>query len=126
MAFLAAVAVYLSLLRKQVGAFPIFLRLLPFAIALPYIANTSGWLLTETGRQPWIVYGVLRTQDAVSSTVTGGTVLTSLIAFALVYASLMVADVYLLAKFAAQGPESHADAEQGPAEPAPSGGGEWT
>jgi cytochrome d ubiquinol oxidase subunit I len=124
LALLAAIAVYLSWLRKRVGAFPIFLRLLPFAVALPYIANTCGWLLAETGRQPWIIYGVLRTQDAVSATVTGGMVLTSLIAFAVVYASLMAADVYLLTKFAAQGPETPAHLEPDLAEPVPSGGGE--
>jgi cytochrome d ubiquinol oxidase subunit I len=76
-----------------------FLRLLPLAIILPYLANTGGWLLTELGRQPWIVYGLKKTADAVSPTLTPGMVLFSLLAFILVYAALMVADIYLLAKY---------------------------
>ena len=76
-----------------------FLRLLPLAIILPYLANTGGWLLTELGRQPWIVYGVKKTADAVSPTLTPGMVLFSLLAFIIVYAALMVADIYLLAKY---------------------------
>jgi len=73
---------------------------LPLAIALPYIANTAGWILTEMGRQPWIVFGVLRVEDAVSPNVPGGMVLASLIGFTLLYGVLMAADVYLLAKYA--------------------------
>ena len=67
---------------------------------LPYLANSAGWILTEMGRQPWIVFGVLKTQDAVSPNVAGGMVLASLIGFTLLYGALMVADVYLLAKYA--------------------------
>ncbi len=80
------------------------LSLFPFFIALPYLANTTGWLLTETGRQPWAVFGVLKTADAISPTVTVGLVLTSLIVFTLLYGGLMAADVYLLVKFAKAGP----------------------
>jgi cytochrome d ubiquinol oxidase subunit I len=76
-----------------------FLLLLPLATILPYLANTGGWLLTELGRQPWIVYGLLRTADGVSPTLTPGMVWFSLLAFALVYAALLVADVYLLTKY---------------------------
>jgi cytochrome d ubiquinol oxidase subunit I len=77
-----------------------FLWLLPWTIALPYIANTSGWLLTELGRQPWIVFGLMKTESGVSPTVSAGMVLLSLVSFTLLYGALMVADVYLLAKYA--------------------------
>jgi cytochrome d ubiquinol oxidase subunit I len=77
-----------------------------WGIILPYVANTSGWLLTETGRQPWVVHGLLRTEDAGSPTLTGAMVLFTLIGFALIYGLLMFADVYLLVKFAAAGPET--------------------
>jgi cytochrome bd ubiquinol oxidase subunit I len=77
-----------------------FLRVLPFAIALPYLGNSAGWIFTEMGRQPWIVFGLQKTADAVSPTVTAGEVLFSLVVFTLLYGALMVADVYLLAKFA--------------------------
>lgn len=73
------------------------------AMALPYLANTMGWLMTEIGRQPWIVVGLLKTSSAVSPTVNAGEVLFSLIAFALVYGGLIVADVYLMTKFARAG-----------------------
>jgi cytochrome d ubiquinol oxidase subunit I len=80
-----------------------FLLLLPWAMVLPYLSNTSGWLLTEVGRQPWIVFGLMKTQDAVSPGVSTGTVAASLAAFALVYATLIGVDVYLLNKFARRG-----------------------
>jgi cytochrome d ubiquinol oxidase subunit I len=99
MVALAAWALY-RVLRDRVSAPLGLLRLLPLAIALPYIANTAGWILTEMGRQPWIVFGVLKTQDAVSPNVPAGMVLASLLGFTLLYGVLMVADVYLLAKYA--------------------------
>jgi cytochrome bd ubiquinol oxidase subunit I len=80
-----------------------FLALFPWAIALPYIANSAGWMMTEMGRQPWIVFGLLKTEDAFSTAITPGMVLTTLILFTLLYGVLMVADVYLLSKFARAG-----------------------
>jgi cytochrome d ubiquinol oxidase subunit I len=80
------------------------LRWLPFAIALPYLSNSTGWILTELGRQPWVVYGKLKTAEAFSPNLTSGMVLTSLIGFTLVYGLLMVADIYLLTKYAKAGP----------------------
>ncbi len=77
---------------------------LTFAIILPYLANTAGWLLTEMGRQPWVVYGLLRTADAVSPNVTAAQVLTTLIGFTIVYGVLIVVDVILLYKIAKAGP----------------------
>jgi len=79
-------------------------RIFPYTIALPYIANTSGWLMTELGRAPWVVYGVMKIEDAISPTVSGGMVLFTLIAFTLIYASLMGATIYLLRKYAIAGP----------------------
>jgi cytochrome d ubiquinol oxidase subunit I len=89
-----------------------FLKLLPWAIALPYMANSAGWILTEVGRQPWIVYGLMRTEDGVSLAVSAGTVLLSLLLFVLLYASLMVAAVYLLAKYARKGEGSEEGAPE--------------
>jgi cytochrome d ubiquinol oxidase subunit I len=101
MIILALVSVYLDRTGKHEKN-PVFLRLLGWSFFLPYIANTAGWLLTELGRQPWIVYGLQRTADAVSPNVPATTVLFSLIGFAAVYGVLMVADVYLLVKYARQ------------------------
>ena len=80
-----------------------------WAIALPYIANSTGWIFTEIGRQPWIVFGLQKTADAVSPNVSAGTVLFSLVAFTLLYAVLMVADVYLLKKYAKPAMPKHRD-----------------
>lgn len=77
-----------------------FLKLLPYAIVLPYAANTTGWLLTELGRQPWIVFGLMRVENAISPNVPAGNVLFSLILFTLLFAGLMVADLWLLWKYA--------------------------
>lgn len=81
-----------------------FIGLFPFAIALPYLANTSGWIFTEMGRQPWVVMGLMKTEDAFSPNLTPGMVLTTLIVFTLVYLVLIAADVYLLNKYARNGP----------------------
>ena len=97
MALLALYGLYL-VLRDEIRPRGWFIRWLPLAIALPYLANTTGWLMTEWGRQPWIVFGLMQTSEAVSPNVPGGAVLASLLGFTLVYGVLMVADIYLLAK----------------------------
>lgn len=76
---------------------------LVWMIVLPYIANTTGWILTETARQPWVVHGLMQTQSAISPNLTAGTVLISLIGFVLIYAVLMGVDLFLLLKFAKAG-----------------------
>ena len=58
------------------------------------------------GRQPWIVQGLLRTEDATSPNVTSGMVLITLIGFVIIYAALMIADIYLLSQFAKAGPDA--------------------
>jgi cytochrome d ubiquinol oxidase subunit I len=85
-----------------------FLNWFPIAIAFPYLANSSGWILTEMGRQPWVVYGLLKTSDAVSPMLKTqpGMVLSSLVIFTLLYAVLMIADAYLLVKYAKAGPQA--------------------
>ena len=74
------------------------------ALFLPYLANTTGWLLTEMGRQPWVVYGLLRTADAYSPNLTAGMAMTSLVLFTVIYGVLMVVDISLLVKTAKAGP----------------------
>ncbi|MGD2206441.1 MAG: cytochrome ubiquinol oxidase subunit I [Anaerolineae bacterium] len=107
MPLLVLVALYL-VLRDRLDGQRWFLRILPWAVFLPYIANTAGWVLTEVGRQPWIVFGLMQVQDAVSPSVGTGAVLFSLLAFALLYGALMAADVFLLLKFARQGTTTEA------------------
>ena len=87
----------------QMDTTPLLLALLVPALALPHVANAAGWLFTEMGRQPWIVFGLLKTADAVSPNVSAAEVAFSLGLFTLLYGALLVADFYLLAKFARAG-----------------------
>ncbi len=84
-----------------------YLRPLTYAWPLGFIAILAGWWVTETGRQPFIVYGILRTLDAVSP-VTFGAVLTSLILFVLVYSSVFSMGILYINKLIEKGPEGKA------------------
>jgi cytochrome d ubiquinol oxidase subunit I len=98
--------------RRKLEASPGYLKIMLYAIPLPYIALQAGWIVTEVGRQPWIVYGLMRTKDAVSP-LAGSQVAISLAAFILVYASLGAIAFYLIAKQARRGPEPLAAAAHG-------------
>jgi cytochrome d ubiquinol oxidase subunit I len=96
------------------------LWVLMLAFPFPYIANTAGWMTTELGRQPWLVYGILRTADGASPTVHAGTVLFTLIGFCGLYFVLGLLFLYLIGREVAHGPASldepgrpHAIAEGG-------------
>ncbi|MDO9307862.1 MAG: cytochrome ubiquinol oxidase subunit I [Deltaproteobacteria bacterium] len=82
-----------------------FLTLMVFAIPAPYLAEQFGWLVAEFGRQPWIVYGVLKTADAVSKSITSTQVILSLIGFTVLYGLLGAIDIFLLVKYAKKGPD---------------------
>jgi cytochrome d ubiquinol oxidase subunit I len=94
------------------------LRILPWLIPLPYLANQLGWTIAELGRQPWIVYGMMRTSDAVSPLAVSQ-VGVSLVAFILVYSLLGVVDFYLLWKFARLGVVEEAAVPAGAQAPQP-------
>lgn len=83
---------------------PLVLKAAVATIVMPYIANSTGWYVAEAGRQPWIVYGLQRVEQAVSPTVTAASIWISLIGFTLIYGILAVIGLYLLGKFARQGP----------------------
>lgn len=104
---------YMAYKKKQFTKLMLF-KFLPFTAILPYMGNTSGWLLTEMGRQPWVVYGVLKTEDAVSPNLTQGEILISLIGFGVIYGVLMLADIYLLAKYSKAGPDKEESLDQIP------------
>jgi cytochrome d ubiquinol oxidase subunit I len=94
--------------RNRLIDSPKYLKLMLLSIPLPYIAAESGWIVTEVGRQPWIVYGLIKTSDAVSPIATSQ-VLTTLIAFILVYGLLGATGFYLIGKNALKGPETMTD-----------------
>lgn len=81
-----------------------YLMIMMAAIPLPYIAIEAGWILAEVGRQPWIVYGLMRTADA-ASPISSAQVISSLVAFVLVYGLLGAVGYYLIGKNAITGPE---------------------
>jgi cytochrome d ubiquinol oxidase subunit I len=89
--------------RDRVDGSRALLALLVPGVALPYIAHSTGWIFTEIGRAPWIVFGLQTIADGVSKSVTAGELIVTLVGFTLLYAVLMAADVYLLAKYAKAG-----------------------
>lgn len=89
--------------RNRLLESPRYLKVMLWAIPLPYIAIEMGWMVTEVGRQPWIVYGLMKTAEAVSP-ISFTQVLTSLIGFVLVYGLLGAVGFYLMAKSVKQGP----------------------
>ncbi|MCL6471414.1 MAG: cytochrome ubiquinol oxidase subunit I [Firmicutes bacterium] len=81
-----------------------FLKLLLYSIPLPYVAINLGWTVTEVGRQPWTVYGLMTTAKSVS-VVPASNVMFSLAAVIVLYSLLVILDFYLIAKNAKKGPE---------------------
>jgi cytochrome d ubiquinol oxidase subunit I len=81
-----------------------YLKILVATLFFPFIANSAGWIMSEIGRQPWIVNGLMKTAVSVSPNVTAGTVLFSLVAFSLVYTLLAIAMVKLFLKVIKEGP----------------------
>lgn len=96
-------AIWAFFVRNKETINPLLLRTLTWIIPLPYIAIAFGWTVAEVGRQPWIVYGLMRTKDAVSP-VPASNVAISLVAFIVVYSMLGLIDIYLLRKNALKGP----------------------
>ena len=84
----------------------------------PYIANEAGWVATEVGRQPWIIYGIMKTAQASSPTVVSGEVVFTLIGFAGMYFMLGVLFLYLTLREIAIGPSGHSDARDAAEVPA--------
>lgn len=100
---LPILCIWALLRRNKLTENPKLLKFMLYAIPLPYLAIEAGWVLAEVGRQPWIVYGLMKTADAVSPIVTSQ-VAFSLVALTLLYALLGAVDIYLLFKFAKKGP----------------------
>ena len=86
--------------RRKLQATRWFLWVAVVAMSFPYVAATAGWILTEMGRQPWIVQNLLKTSDAVSTGLSTATVAASLTVFVLLYATLGVVDFVLMRHYA--------------------------
>ena len=90
------------------------LWLFVFAALLPQIANQAGWFAAEMGRQPWVVYGLLRTSESFSQAVSANQIVTSLILFFLIYSLLFTLFVYMLNKKIKHGPYEEDNSEDRP------------
>jgi cytochrome bd ubiquinol oxidase subunit I len=106
---LAALYGIVAVVRNRLMNNKLYLKLMVWTIALPFIANSTGWIMTEVGRQPWVVFGLQKTTDGVSPTVSAGMVLTSLIGFTVVYGLIAAALVYLFVHFVKKGVEAGGD-----------------
>jgi cytochrome d ubiquinol oxidase subunit I len=116
MAYLASLVLLLALwggwllFRGRLRTSRLFLWLSIWAVVTPFLMNTAGWLLTESGRQPWVVQGLLKTVNANSPSVSSTDIWISLIAFILAYIVLGAADLVLMLRYSRHG-LAQADAE---------------
>ncbi len=115
MLLLALYGVWLMYKKRDFRQHANFLLVAVWALILPYLANATGWLFTELARQPWVVFGLMKTEQGVSNTVPASWVLLSLITYTLLYAALIVANVYLLRKYARRDPEEESEQPETPA-----------
>jgi cytochrome d ubiquinol oxidase subunit I len=118
MAYLGALTLLISLWglwaiwRKTLAVSRVFLWVATWAVVLPFLMNTAGWFLTESGRQPWIVQGIMLTKDGISPTVSTTWLWISLIAFILLYGTLGTVDLILMLRYSREqlpAPREHAD-----------------
>ncbi|MCB9896422.1 MAG: cytochrome ubiquinol oxidase subunit I [Planctomycetes bacterium] len=98
----------LQLLRRRLATTRPLLWVLALAFPFPFIANTAGWMTAEFGRQPWLVYGLLRTADGASPTVHAGATVFTTLGFAGLYFVLGVLFLALVGREVALGPHGHA------------------
>ena len=112
--FIAALAMAGFLLwRRRLFDTPSMLWVLMLAAPFPFIANTTGWMTAELGRQPWLVHGILRTRDGYSATVSSGNALFSLLGFMGLYMVLGILFLFLVQRELAHGPGGHGHGSTG-------------
>lgn len=112
MILLALIGV-IGIWRKKLDNWRAYLKIMLPAMILPYIASSAGWIMTEVGRQPWIVFGLQKTSDGVSPNVTTGMVATSLIGFTVIYGILAAIFIYLVVHLTKKGPAPATDEASG-------------
>jgi cytochrome d ubiquinol oxidase subunit I len=101
--------------RKRLATSRVFLWCATWLVVLPFLMNTAGWLLTESGRQPWIVQGIMLTKNGLSTSVSTTYLWVSLIVFVLLYGTLGTIDLILMLRYARKPLEPEpapADADQ--------------
>jgi cytochrome bd ubiquinol oxidase subunit I len=95
--------------REKLDTSRLFLRTAMVMLFMPFVANTAGWIVAEMGRQPWLVYGLLKTEDGVSPIVSSTSIWISMTTFTLLYGGLAALGFYLVHRFARPGASTPAD-----------------
>ena len=98
--------------RKKLFDKKWLMKIFVWSVLLPQIGNQAGWFTAEIGRQPWIVYGLLRTSDGLSKAVTANQIIFSLILFTVVYVFLFALFLFLLNRKIQHGPVDYGKQEQ--------------
>ena len=120
MAYLGVLVLLISLWglwlirRKKLATSRVFLWVAVWGAVLPFLMNTAGWFLTESGRQPWIVQGIMLTKNGISPTVSATWLWISLVAFVLLYGTLATVDLLLMLRYSREQlppPRTEADAD---------------
>ena len=120
MAYLGALVLLLSVWglwltrRGKLATSRVFLWVAVWGAVLPFAMNTAGWFLTESGRQPWIVQGIMLTKNGISPALSTTWLWVSLIAFAVIYGTLATVDLLLMLKYSREQlppPRTEADAD---------------
>ena len=107
--FIAQTLIGLFLLwRRKLYSSRWFLWMLMLTVPFPYIANEAGWTVSEVGRQPWLVYGLMKTPAGTSANVAAGETIFTTMGFAGIYAMLSILFLFLVARIIHQGPEEKA------------------
>lgn len=103
-----------EMFRKKLFDNKLLLKVLVISSLMPQLANQFGWFAAEMGRQPWVVYGLLRTSKAFSESVSANQILFSIILFAIIYSLLFILFIYMMNKKIQIGPEDTSDVDDRP------------
>lgn len=93
--------------KGRVEQSTLFLKFMLASISFPFLANTFGWIMTEVGRQPWTIFGLMTSAKSVSPNVSAGSILFSIIMYILIFTVLAIAMVYLMIREIRKGPVIH-------------------
>ena len=119
--FFSMIGLFLAFRKKLTTSYRYLKWMIP-VIFLPFIGNSFGWIMSEIGRQPWVVNGLMLTSDGVSPNVSAGKVLFSLITFSTIYAILGAVMVYLFIRVIKQGPDEKKKEDTQATDPFETGG----
>lgn len=104
MLLLGIIAVIISRKSKPLYDYNKLMVVFALSLGLPFLANTFGWIMAEMGRYPWLVYGLQKLEDGVSTVTGSGSVLISLVGFILIYTALAIAEIFLMVRHGIKNP----------------------